>query len=126
VSLRTPLGRAKGLGSAKEGTGHWLAERVTGAALVPLVIWFVIGLIANAGAGYEEAREWVGHPVNAVLLVLLLVTMFHHAQLGMQVVYEDYTTPEWVKISCILLTKLAAYALAAAASFAVLKIAFGG
>ena len=126
MSLRTPLSRAKGLGSAKEGVHHWMAERITAVALVPLIIWFIVGLIGIAGEGYEAARVWVAHPVNAVLLVLLLVTMFHHAQLGMQVVYEDYQTSEWVKITCILLTKLIAFAVAAAGSFAVLKIAFGG
>jgi succinate dehydrogenase / fumarate reductase membrane anchor subunit len=103
-----------------------MAERITAVALVPLIIWFIVGLIGIAGEGYEAARVWVAHPVNAVLLVLLLVTMFHHAQLGMQVVYEDYQTSEWVKITCILLTKLIAFAVAAAGSFAVLKIAFGG
>lgn len=126
MSLRTPIGRAKGLGSAKEGVGHWLAERVTSVALLPLVIWFVIGLIMNIDAGYAGAREWVGHPVNAVLMILLLGTMFHHAQLGMQVVYEDYVHVEWLKVVSIYATKFAAYLLAAASSFAVLKVALGG
>lgn len=124
--MRTPLGRARGLGSAKKGVGHWMAERVSAAALVPLIIWFIVGLIANADAGFDAAYAWVAHPVNAVLLVLLLLTLFHHAQLGMQVVYEDYVHTEWLKMVSIQLTKFAAYALAAAGSFAVLKIALGG
>lgn len=126
MSLRTPLGRAKGLGSAKDGVGHWLAERVTSVALLPLVIWFVIGLIANAGADYEAVRAWVAYPVNAVLLILLLGTMFHHAQLGMQVIYEDYIHAEGLKLAAVYATKFAAYLLAAASSFAVLKVALGG
>lgn len=126
MSLRTPLARAKGLGSAKTGTHHWIAERLTAVALIPLIVWFLIGLIGVAGEGYEAARAWISHPVNAVLMVLLLVTMFHHAQLGLQVVYEDYQTSKWVKFTCIVVTKFIAYALAAAGSFAVLKIALGG
>lgn len=126
MSLRTPLGRAKGLGSAKEGVGHWLAERITAAALMPLVIWFVVGLIMHAGADFDEVRGWVGDPVNAVLMILLLGTMFHHAQLGMQVIYEDYIHVEWLKVVSIYATKFAAYLLAAAGSFAVLKVALGG
>jgi succinate dehydrogenase / fumarate reductase membrane anchor subunit len=126
MSLRTPLGRAKGLGSAKEGVGHWLAERVTAVALVPLVIWFVIGLIMHAGADFDGARAWIGYPVNAVLMILLLGAMFHHAQLGMQVIYEDYIHTEWLKVVSIYATKFAAYLLAAAGSFAVLKVALGG
>lgn len=126
MSLRTPLGRAKGLGSAKEGAGTWLAERVSAVALLPLVIWVVAGMIIHVGGDYASAVAWIAHPVNAVALVLLLVVMFHHAQLGMQVVYEDYIHCDAVKIVSIYLTKFVAYALAAAGSFAVLKIAFGG
>ena len=126
MNLRTPLARARGLGSAKDGVGHWLAERVSAAALVPLVIWFVIGLIMHAGADYEAVKAWIGHPVNAVLMILLLGAMFHHAQLGMQVIYEDYIHTEWLKVGSIYATRFAAYLLAAAGSFAVLKVAFGG
>lgn len=126
MKFRTPIARAKGLGSAKSGVEHWLSQRVAAAALVPLVIWLVIGLIRHAGADYEAARAWVGQPVNAVLMILLLGAMFHHAQLGMQVIYEDYIKIGWLKATSIYLTKFAAYLLAAAASFAVLKVAFGG
>jgi succinate dehydrogenase / fumarate reductase membrane anchor subunit len=126
MKFRTPLAQAKGLGSAKSGVDHWLAERVAAAALVPLVIWLVFGLVRHAGADFEAARAWVGQPVNAVLMILLLGAMFHHAQLGMQVIYEDYIHTEWLKITSIYLTKFAAYLLAAAAIFAVLKVAFGG
>jgi succinate dehydrogenase / fumarate reductase membrane anchor subunit len=126
MSLRTPLGRAKGLGSAKAGTEHWIAERVTAVALVPLVVWFLVGLVMNAGADYEAARDWIGHPVNTVLMILLLGSMFHHAQLGMQVIYEDYIHTEWLKVFSIYATKFAAYLLAAGGIFAVLKVAFGG
>jgi succinate dehydrogenase / fumarate reductase membrane anchor subunit len=126
MKFRTPLARAKGLGSAKSGVDSWLSSRVFAVALVPLVIWLVIGLIRHAGADFEAASAWVGQPVNAVLMILLLGAMFHHAQLGMQVIYEDYIHTEWLKVSVIYLTKFAAYLLAAASSFAVLKVALGG
>lgn len=126
MKFRTPLARAKGLGSAKSGVESWLSSRVFAVALVPLVIWLLIGLIRHAGADFEAVSAWVGQPVNAVLMILLLGAMFHHAQLGMQVVYEDYIHTEWLKVSVIYLTKFAAYLLAAASSFAVLKVALGG
>jgi|SRR5690625_1681506 len=126
MNFRTPIARAKGLGSAKSGVEFWLVQRVAAAALVPLVLWLLIGLIRHAGADYDSVRAWVGHPVNAVLMILLLGAMFHHAQLGMQVIYEDYIHTGWLKSAAIYLTKFAAYLLAAAASFAVLKVALGG
>lgn len=126
MKFRTPIARAKGLGSAKSGVEHWLSSRVFAVALIPLVIWLLIGLIRHAGAGFEAASAWVGQPVNAVLMILLLGAMFHHAQLGLQVIYEDYIHTEWLKVSVIYLTKFAAYLLAAASSFAVLKVALGG
>lgn len=126
MKFRTPLVQAKGLGSAKSGVESWLSSRVFAVALVPLVIWLVIGLVRHAGSDFETASAWVGQPVNAVLMILLLGAMFHHAQLGMQVIYEDYIHTEWLKVSVIYLTKFAAYLLAAASSFAVLKVALGG
>lgn len=126
MKFRTPIARAKGLGSAHSGVESWLSSRVFAAALVPLVIWLLIGLIRHAGSDFATASAWVGQPVNAVLMILLLGAMFHHAQLGMQVIYEDYIHTNWLKVSVVYLTKFAAYLLAAAASFAVLKVALGG
>jgi len=126
MSLRTPLGRARGLGSAKHGTEHWWAQRLTALALVPLSLWFVIALIANVGADHAAMLAWVGHPVTAVLLVLLAVTTFHHAQLGVQVVIEDYVHTEWLKLASLIAVRGAAIVLGLAVVFSVLKIAFGG
>src|SRR5438270_6324665 len=92
--MRSPLGRAIGLGSAKEGVEHWWALRLTSIALVPLVLWFVIAVIALAGADRALLVDWIRHPVPAVLLVLLLATTFHHSALGLQVVIEDYVGNE--------------------------------
>ena len=126
MSLRTDLGKARGLGSAKEGVHHWWAQRLTAVALVPLFLWFVASIAGLAGSDIGPVRAWIGEPVTAILLVLLIVATFHHMQLGMQVVIEDYVHAEGLKIAGIVLVKFAAIALAVASGFAVLKIAFAG
>ncbi|MBT5456061.1 MAG: succinate dehydrogenase, hydrophobic membrane anchor protein [Rhodospirillaceae bacterium] len=126
MSLRTDLGKVRGLGSAKEGTQHWWAQRLTAIALVPLVLWFVASVAGLAGADIGPVRAWIAQPVTAILLVLLIGVTFHHMQLGLQVVIEDYVHAEWLKITGIILVKFTAVLLAAAASFAILKIAFAG
>jgi succinate dehydrogenase / fumarate reductase membrane anchor subunit len=126
MSMRSPLGRARGLGSAKSGTQHWWAQRLTALALVPLTIWFVIAMVAATGSDYASARVFIGNPITAVLLILLIVATFHHAQLGLQVVIEDYVHTKPVEIALLLIIKGAAVVLALAAIFAVLSVAFGG
>ncbi|MCA8927440.1 MAG: succinate dehydrogenase, hydrophobic membrane anchor protein [Alphaproteobacteria bacterium] len=126
MSLRSPLGTARGLGSAKSGTHHWIAQRVTAIALIPLTVWFVIGLIAHAGASYEEARAWIGSPVSATLMICLIASMFYHAQLGLQVVIEDYIHAERCKIASLLLVKGAAFFVGVLGVLSVVRIAFGG
>ena len=126
MSMRSPLGRARGLGSAKSGTQHWWAQRLTALALVPLTIWFVIAMVAATGSDYASARVFIGNPLTAVLLILLIVATFHHAQLGLQVVIEDYVHTTPVEIALLLIIKGAAVVLALAAIFAVLSVAFGG
>jgi len=126
MSLQTDLGKVRGLGSAKEGVHHWWAQRLTALALVPLVLWFVASIAGLAGADIGPVRAWIAQPVTAILLLLLIAATFHHMQLGMQVVIEDYVHVEWLKITGIVLVKFAAIVLAVAAGFAVLKIAFVG
>jgi succinate dehydrogenase / fumarate reductase membrane anchor subunit len=126
MSYRSPLGRARGLGSAREGTAHWWAQRLTAVALVPLTLWFVIGLIGTIGADHALVADWIGLPINATLMVILLVALFHHAQLGLQVVIEDYVHHEGLKIAGIMLVKFLAVLLGLASIFAVLDISFGG
>ncbi len=121
----TPLGRALGMGSAKDGTGHWWAQRVSAVALVPLGLWFVFGLAALIGGGgsdYLSVVDWIGDPVNAVALILFIATLCYHSMLGIQVVIEDYVHG-WVKVASLLLQKFAHAIAAAAGIFAVLKIA---
>jgi succinate dehydrogenase / fumarate reductase membrane anchor subunit len=124
--MRTPLSRAIGLGSAKEGVDHWWAERIGGLALVPLTVWFVIAVIQLIGADRAAFVEWVRHPVPAVLLVLLLIATFHHNAHGLQVVIEDYVENETLRFGLIIIIKLASIVLAVLGIFAVLKLSFAG
>lgn len=126
MSLRSPLATARGLGSAKSGTHHWWAQRVTAVALVPLVIWFVIGLVMHAGASYEEARAWIGSPISATLMICLIVATFHHAQLGLQVVIEDYIHAEPCKTAALLIVKGGTFFLGVLGVLSVVRIAIGG
>jgi succinate dehydrogenase / fumarate reductase membrane anchor subunit len=125
ASLRTPLGRAIGLGSAKEGVEHWWRQRVTAVALVPLTLWFVISIIGLIGADRALLVAWVKSPVPAVALVLLLVATFYHLALGLQVVIEDYVHGEAMKIGAIIVMRLLCIVFVVRGIFAVLKLALG-
>lgn len=124
MTMRTPISRVRGLGSAKEGTHHWWMQRLTAIALIPLGIWFVISMICLAGADHAAASAWLANPLTAVLMLLLIIATFHHLQLGLQVVIEDYIHSEAAKMICLIGLKLASFALGVAAVFAVLKVAF--
>ncbi|MDZ7841364.1 MAG: succinate dehydrogenase, hydrophobic membrane anchor protein [Gammaproteobacteria bacterium] len=108
MSLRSPLGRVLGSGSAKEGVDHWWWQRLTAVALVPLGIWFVVAVISLVGAGHAEARAWAAAPVNMVLLIAFTAALLHHAQLGLQVVIEDYVHNEAWKLAGLLAIKFLA------------------
>ena len=126
MSLQTPLSQARGLGAAGEGIHHWWTQRLTALALIPLSLWLVASIISVVGADYETAVGWVRSPVTVVLLLLFIFAAFYHAQLGVQVVLEDYVHVEWAKVATIILSKFLMIALAFVAGFAVLKIALGG
>ena len=123
---RTPLSRARGLGSAKEGVHHFWAQRITAVALIPLVVWFAISLIMMSGADYNVVRAWIGSPVVMVLLMLTIVIGLHHGQLGMQVVIEDYVHNEGMKLALVVLMRFVAVLFGLAAIVAILRIGFGG
>jgi len=123
--LRSPVGRAIGLGSAKEGVEHWWLQRVTAVALVPLTLWFVVAVIRLSGADIDTVRDWVGRPLPSILLVLLLIATFWHATLGLQVVIEDYVHTDLAKLGLLIVVRLACFALAVAGIFAVLTMAVG-
>lgn len=124
-SLRSPLGRARGYGSAKEGVQHFWVQRVSAVALVPLSLWFVFSVAQLPMASYGAIQHWVAAPSVAVLLVLFIPTLFYHSMLGIQVVVEDYVAGEGKKLVTLLLLKFAHAIAAAAGIFAVLKIALG-
>ena len=125
MRLRSPLGRAVGLGSAKEGVEHWWLQRITAVALVPLSLWFVIAIIRLVGADVDTVGDWVGRPLPAILLVLLLIASFYHASLGLQVVIEDYIHAEFAKLGLVIIVRLACFAFVVAGIFAVVSMAVG-
>ena len=124
--MRSPLGRVMGLGSAKEGVEHWWMQRLTSIALVPLALWFVASVIGMLGADHASFVAWLSSPIAATLMVLTIGATFYHAQLGVQVVIEDYIHGEGAKLAAIVIIKLAALALAVAGILAVLMVAIGG
>ncbi len=120
--MRSTFARVRGSGPAHDGVGHWWAQRLTALALVPLTLWFVVSLVGLVGADHATVAEWIARPVPAVMLVLLIVATFHHAQLGLQVVIEDYVHGEAVKIILILAIKGLSVVLGVVSLFAVLRI----
>lgn len=125
-NYRTPLRRARGLGSAKHGVGHWLSERITSLALVPLVLWAVFGAITLAGADYYGAVAWISQPLNAVLMVLLTAISFLHMHSGMRVIVEDYIHTTFSKSVLLLLNLFVCGLAGSLAVFSILKVALGG
>ena len=123
MSYRSPLGKARGMGSAKDGVHHFWVQRVSAVALVPLALWFVFSVAQLAGADYAMVRHWVSAPSVAVMLVLFLASALYHSALGVQVVIEDYITSEGLKIASLLMMKFTHAVIAAASIFAVLKVA---
>jgi succinate dehydrogenase / fumarate reductase membrane anchor subunit len=125
-TVRSPLARARGLGSAQHGVGDWWVQRATAVALVPLVVWFVASIIGLAGADHLTVARWMGNPLNAVLLILLLLAMFRHAQLGLRVVIEDYVHHEGAKIAMLLIVNAVLAILAVGSILSILKLVFVG
>jgi len=126
VSYRTPLGRARGLGSAKHGAGHWVSERVSAIALVPLVLWLVYGVIRLAAGDYGFAVHWVQDPLNATLLALTFAISFWHMHSGVRVVVEDYIHKTGTKTALLLLNLFICGLAGALAIFSILKVALSG
>ena len=123
--MRTPLARAIGLGTAKEGAGPWWAERVSAVALVPLTLWLVASIIAHTGNDYATFIVWLRTPLTAILLILLLIALFYHTALGLQVVIEDYVH-SGTRFAAVIAMRLGCCALATAGVVATLRIAFSG
>ena len=122
-TLRSPLGRVRGLGAAKEGAHHWWMQRLTAVALVPLTLWFIASVIVLTGASHGEVARWIAEPHNAVLMLALIGATFWHGALGLQVVIEDYIRSEGTRVAALLAMKAAMALLALFAALAVLKVA---
>ena len=125
-SLRGPVARARGLGSAKEGVSHWWIQRLTAIALIPLSIWFVASVVCFAGADQAAITQWLSAPFTLGALSLTLIAAFYHAVLGLQVVIEDYIHHKAAKVTLIILVQFAGFAFAAAGIIALLITAFAG
>jgi len=120
--LRSPLGRARGLGSARAGAGHWWATRLTSLALVPLTLWFIWSVFSLTGASRDDVGVWLNSPVVMALMLALIVATFHHMASGLQVVIEDYVHKEDAKLAAVLAVKGACGILALACIVSVLKV----
>jgi succinate dehydrogenase / fumarate reductase membrane anchor subunit len=126
MSLRTPLGRVRGLGSAKDGTHHWWMQRVTAVALIPLVLLFAGYVLALVGSPHAEVAATLGSPLGSLIALLLIAALFYHFKLGIQVVIEDYVHGEGAKIALIMLSNFFCIVVGLASALSVLKLAFGG
>lgn len=123
--FRTALGRARGLGSAKHGVGHFIGQRVSAVALLCLTLWGVASALSVAAGGYEGARTWLASPVNAALLGLLILAGFYHAQLGIRTIIEDYIERPVTKAALLVLNAFVGWGAAALAVVSILKVTFG-
>jgi succinate dehydrogenase / fumarate reductase membrane anchor subunit len=123
--FRSDLARVRGLGSAKEGVHHWWMQRVSAVALVPLTLWFVIGVIAHIDAGHAAMKAWMASPLSAALMIAFVAMAFHHGQLGIQVVIEDYVHNEKLKLVSVMANNFFYFAVALAAIYAILKLSSG-
>ena len=125
MSLRSPVGRVLGLGSAKDGTGHWWAQRVSAVALIPLTLWFLLSLLALPALDYATVRAWLSVPLSGLLAVLLVAVLTYHSYLGTTVVIEDYVHAAGTKILSLLLLRFLYVLVGGAGIFAILHVAFG-
>ena len=124
--IRTPLAKIEGLGSARSGTHHFWALRVSSVALIPLSIWFVASALAYVGAGQGPVSAYFSEPINAVLMFLFIITCAYHTSLGLQTVIEDYFPQESVKITLLVLNRFACWIVATAAGWALIRMALAG
>ena len=120
--MRSPLGRARGLGAAKQGAAHWWGQRITSLALTPLTLWFLCAMVRMIGATRQDVISWMAGPLPIVLMIALVIATFHHLQAGLQVVIEDYVEHDWLRIGSILLVKGLSMLLALACIVSVLRL----
>ena len=126
ADMRTPLGKVRGLGSAREGTGHFWRQRLTAVANIPLMLFFVGFLISINGADYATVRSAFANPFVGLMFALVLLSALYHMRLGMQIIIEDYIHGEGLKLALIMLNTFFAILVGAACAYALIKLAFGG
>ena len=126
MKMETPLGRVRGLGSARSGASHWWHERLTSVASLILLVWFFVSLLRLPDFSHRTVTEWLAAPLTAVPMLLLIVTVFWHLAAGLRVVLEDYVHEEGSKLFWLVAINFASLFAAGLCVFAVLKIAFGG
>ncbi len=125
MSLRSPLGRVLGMGSAKDGTGHWWAQRVSAVALIPLTLWFLYSLIALPALDYATVKAWLALPISSFLAALSVTVLTHHSYLGTTVVVEDYVHGAGLKVVTLMVLRFLYVLFGGAGIFAILRVAFG-
>lgn len=126
MQYRSPLARARGLGSAKTGTAHWWLQRVTAAALIPLTLWLLLLMELSFHAPYQQTVQWLASPWNSVCIIAWIIAAFYHAAIGLQVVIEDYVSSEGLKIISVWMVKLLFLFLGLAAVTAIFRIILVG
>lgn len=124
MKYRTPISRARGLGSSGHGLGHWWMQRLSAIGLVPLVGWFVVSIISLSGQNHEQVTNWLQFPLHGILMSLFLVISLYHANLGLQAVFEDYIQARWLQLSARIATSLAAVLLGFTGVFSLLGLVF--
>lgn len=121
--LKNPMARARNLGSAHDGLHHWIAQRISAIALIPLTYWLCWSVVGLVHADHATAVAWLAKPCNTILMIMTVLTMFYHAILGCQVVIEDYLHTEWFKIAKLISMKAVLYTACVASIYAILKVA---
>lgn len=126
TDMKTPLAKVRGLGSAKDGTHHWLMHRVTAIANIPLILFVVVSFVGNAGKGHAEWVAWLKQPIVSVLMILFIANMVYHMRLGLQVLIEDYVHDHGLKFASQIAISFGCILIASLSIFSILRIAFGG
>jgi succinate dehydrogenase / fumarate reductase membrane anchor subunit len=126
MRYRTPIAVARGLGSSKNGLGHWWLQRLTAIGLVPLVLWFVVSIISLSGQSHGQVVSWLHSLPHSVAFSVFLIIALYHANLGLQAIFEDYIQARWLQLSARIVAAFAAVLAGFAGVFSLLGLAFGG
>lgn len=125
MSLRTPLGRVLGFGSAKDGTDHFISQRVSAIALAILGLWFLFSMLTIESLSYLDVLRFVASPMNAILLALACITVCYHAWLGIRVVIEDYVHSPGLKVFSLIASRFAHALVAIVCVYSILVLGLG-